>query len=319
MRTLKPSTFKVISAIFLLCALGFTWGSGYALARFAMTHDVSPLGYAFWQSFGPALLLASAASVNSGWRWCSRRYWPFFFSCGLFGIVIPNTNMYFTASHLPAGVLAVLVNTVPIIVYPLALLAKQESFDPWRLSALLVGLCGIMLIVAPSSIDVPSHWALLALISPLMFALCSIYIADQKEGTLTALQAASGMLVAASILLTPLVLQQKAFYPLSLPLTTSMKVILLEIVLSSIGYLLFFKLICLAGAVFYSLAGAVVALTGIFWGIFLFSEEPTPTQIFASVLITLAILAMSWRQKKQQENENAQPTCPTIYRTLSNF
>ena len=52
-----------IKAIGLLILLGVIWGSGYSIARYATTHGVSPLGYSFWQSVGPAvfLLLVSMA------------------------------------------------------------------------------------------------------------------------------------------------------------------------------------------------------------------------------------------------------------------
>ena len=116
---------QILKAPFLLILLGFIWGSGYSLAKYAMTNGVSPLGYSFWQSLGPALLLSIACLFSPKKSMPPFKYWPYFFICGLIGIAIPNTNMYFIASHLSAGLLAVLVNTVPLLVYPLALLYGQ--------------------------------------------------------------------------------------------------------------------------------------------------------------------------------------------------
>jgi drug/metabolite transporter (DMT)-like permease len=94
------------------------------------------------------------------------------------------------------------------------------------------------------------------------------------------------------------VIQQQAFHPLTLPFTVAKQVIVLEMILSSIGYLLFFMLIRKAGAVFYSLTGGVVALTGLFWGYLIFGEQPSKTQGIATLLIILAISLLSWRQAK---------------------
>jgi drug/metabolite transporter (DMT)-like permease len=158
---------------------------------------------------------------------------------------------------------------------------------------------GIILIVGIPTQNIYSKWTLLTLLSPLCFALCSIYIGAKQPPQISALEAASGMLLAATLILTPLVIQQHAFYPLTGPFTITKQVIVLEIGLSSIGYLLFFMLVRRAGPVFYSLTGGVVALTGLFWGYLVFAEYPSKTQAIAALLIILAIALLSWRQSKR--------------------
>ena len=293
--------YKTALALLLLVLLGFIWGSGYSLARFAMTHGVPPLGYAFWQALGPAILLTFSCLMTDAQPLFAKKNWLYFLVCGLIGIAIPNTNMYFIASHLPAGLLAVLVNTVPLLVYPLALLTRQERFDSWRILALVLGMSGILMIISPASQGLLSLWTLLAMISPLAFAFCSIYIGLKQPANLNALQAASGMLLAASLMLTPLVVQQQAFFALTSPFTPAKQVVLLEILLSSVGYFLFFKLIRLAGPVFYSLTGGIVALTGLFWGFVVFAEKPDPFQGIAIALVISAIFLLSWRQSRQSQ------------------
>lgn len=290
---------KTIKAIFLLITLGFIWGSGYALAKFALSQGVPPLGYAFWQSLGPALLLTLIGLLTKKSCLIRKDWWPYFFVCGFIGIAIPNSNMYFISSHLPAGLLAVLVNTVPILVYPLALLTGQERLDFWRLLAIILGMIGILLIVGINTDGLYSGWSILALLSPLGFALCSLYIGSRQPTKIHALQEASGMLLAASFLLLPLVLYQHAFYSLSAPFTLVKQVVVLEIFLSSLGYLLFFELIRLAGPVFYSLTGGIVALTGLFWGYLIFGELPNSVHAIAAALVTSAIFLLSWRQSQQ--------------------
>jgi drug/metabolite transporter (DMT)-like permease len=299
-------------SLLLLTLLGFIWGSGYSLAKYAMTHGVPPLGYSFWQSAGSAFLLTLFCFISRKRALFNRSYWPWYLICGLLGIAIPNTNMYFIASHIPAGLLAVLVNTVPLVVYPLALLTRQEHFDSFRVLAIVLGMIGIVLIIAPATHTVLSYWSMLTLITPLAFALCSIYISACQPKAVDALEAASGMLIAASLLLTPLIIQQQAFYPLTAPFTTAKLVVLLEIVLSSIGYFLFFKLIRLAGAVFYSLTGGVVSLTGLLWGFIVFDERPDALQWLAIGCVCTALFLLSWRQSRQFKGTNAESNRCTI-------
>ncbi len=291
------SSFKTIRAITLLFLLGFIWGSGYSLAKLAMLNGVPPLGYSFWQALGPALLLTFSSLCSKKTAVFHTHHWFYFLICGLIGIAIPNTNMYFIASHISAGLLAILVNTVPLIVYPLALLSRQERPDFWRFIALILGVFGIIFLISSPVTGLYSKWTLLTLITPFSFALCSIYIGLRRV-PIHSIEAASGMLLMASLLLTPLVIQQHAFYPLTLPLTLPKQVIILEMILSSIGYLLFFMLVRTAGPVFYSITGGVVALTGMFWGYVLFNEIPSPIQGTATVFIILAIALLSWRQSQ---------------------
>src|ERR1700742_3017714 len=98
---------KKTTSLLLLLTLGFIWGTGYSIARFATTHGVSPLGYSFWQALGPAILIGLLAFRKSQFKrtQIATPHLLYYFICGLTGIVIPNTNMYFAASHLPAGIL----------------------------------------------------------------------------------------------------------------------------------------------------------------------------------------------------------------------
>ncbi|KTC97404.1 ABC transporter permease [Legionella geestiana] len=285
----------------LLVLLGFIWGCGYSLSRYALTHGVPPLGYAFWQTLGPALLLGVTGGFRRGGRLRNPADWRFFLICGLAGIAIPNTNMYFLAPHLPAGMLAVLVNTVPLIIYPMAIFLGLERFESCRFSAVLLGVFGLMsLVTAPLSVNV---YTLAALLTPLAFAACSLYIANLGKQAPEAHESACGMLLAATLLLLPLVLSTHSFYPLSVFPDTVQSVVLLEILLSTIGYVLFFRLIRLAGPVFYSLVGGVVALTGIFWGRILFDERLTLRETLACACITGAVFLLSWRQSRLIKGE----------------
>jgi drug/metabolite transporter (DMT)-like permease len=299
MSTLPRS--KPFLGFLILIVLGFIWGTGYSIARFAMTNGVPPLGYSFWQSWGPAviislILLFSKQNLHITTISTARYY----FICGLTGIVIPNTSMYFAAPHLPASIMAMVVNTVPILAYPMALFARLESFNWQRMIGIALAFCALMLIILPKG-SLPSStmtpWVLSTLITPLSFAFCSIYIARFRPTGSDTLSLTAGMLIFSSFLLIPLVLITHSFYAFHLPFTLAEWVILLEIILSSIGYLLFFKLIKIAGPVYYSLVDTIVVLTGLFWGYLLFAEHLNKWTTAAVMLIVIALLLVTRQQR----------------------
>lgn len=288
-----------LKSFLILLLLGTLWGTGYSIARYATLNGVPPLGYSFWQSLGPAILIGLLSQFSRSRLKFSAPFLRYYFICGLMGIVIPNTNMYFAAPHLPAGLLAVIVNTVPIVAYPLALFAGLESFNLVRLAGVISAVIGLMLIVVPSS-SLPSPdmipWVIMSLITPLSFAGCAVYIARYRPEKGDSLSLAAGTLIAAaSILVLPIVCTHN-FYVFHFPLLTADWVILLEILLSSLGYVLLFQLIKIAGPVYYSLVNAVVALTGLTWGYVIFSEKLNAWTSAAVIFILFALFLVTKRQ-----------------------
>lgn len=298
---MSNKTVSPLPSFFLLVILGTVWGTGYSIARFAMTHGVPPLGYSFWQSLGPALIIGFISFCKHRTFYTTVARSRYYLICGLTGIVIPNTSMYFAAQHLPASILAMVVNTVPIVAYPMALSMHMEKFNWQRFIGICAAFCGLMLIILPKS-SLPSPdmvpWVLSTLITPVSFAFCSIYIARFRPANSDTLSLTAGMLIASTLLLIPLVLLTHSMYFFNYPLTMPDNVILLEIVLSSIGYLLFFQLIKIAGPVYYSLVDTIVVLTGLTWGYLIFGERLNPWTGAAVCLILVALLLVTKQQRK---------------------
>ncbi|HTM63217.1 MAG TPA: DMT family transporter [Gammaproteobacteria bacterium] len=290
-----------MTSLGLLILLGMVWGTGYSIARFAMTNGVPPLGYSFWQSLGPAIVISLLSAYSSRNFSMTASRSRFYLVTGLTGIVIPNTTMYFAAPHLPAGILAMIVNTVPVIAYPMALFARLEKFNWERMIGIGCALIGLMLIILPaSSLPAPEMvpWVLSTLITPVSFAFCSIYIARYRPAGSDSLVLSAGMLTFSSIMLLPMVIMSGSFYPFHYPLTMPDWVVLLEIILSSIGYVLFFQLIKIAGPVYYSLVDTIVVITGLFWGRVIFGEKLNNWTFTAVFFIVVALLLVTRYQRK---------------------
>lgn len=298
---LFKKTSKTVNSLLILIALGMIWGTGYSIARFATINGVPPLGYSVWQSLGPAIIIGLVSLSYSSPLQMSVSRTRFYLICGLTGIVIPNTTMYFAAAHLPASILAMVVNIVPIIAYPMALMARLEHFNWQRMFGISLALLGLMLIILPKS-SLPSAemipWVLSTLITPVSFAFCSIYIARNRPKNSNNITLTAGMLIFSSLLLLPLVYFAHSFYFFHFPMTMPDGVIVLEIILSSVGYLLFFQLIKMAGPVFYSLVDTIVVLTGIFWGYVIFGETLNWWTSGAVCLIVIALLLVTQKQRK---------------------
>ena len=235
----------------------------------------------------------------------TQRQWSVFGLLGVVGILIPNANIYAIAPHLPSGLLAVIVNTVPIFTYILALSFGEERFTTSRLYTLILMLCGLGLVIFfqhTGTVLTLNRWALQALISPLCFALTAVMISKYPQ-KLKPIVLATGMMLCAGLLIAPWVLYTHQLY---LPNTTYWQgrdwAILLEIILSSMGYIVFFELLLRAGAVYYAFVGGVVAIVGLLWGSVFFHEHYPPFVLLGISLIVLSIFLNNTIQPAYKKN-----------------
>lgn len=283
-------------SIALLLLLGLLWGSGYTIARYCMTNGVAPLGYAFWQSLGPAVLMLIVVIAAKLPFEFSKQHIRYYIACGILGIAIPNTIIYFTAAHIPSGILTVLINTVPLIILPLAILLGQERANPLRIALVTLGFVGITLTIA-SNLDLPTlqsvPWTMIALLAPLCFALCAVIIGKYRPDNSHSLSLSLGMLIVSSLCLVPITLSMGEFHSL-LPLNNlANALIVLEIILSGLGYIVLFVLIRIAGPVYYSLVGGIASIVGLTWGRIFFGETLNHIAMIGVSCIILAVCLLT--------------------------
>jgi len=286
----------------LLISLGLIWGTSYVIAKFVIVHGVSPLGYSLWLTVGPAILLSIIAKFQRKLH-LSFEHIKYYCVCGLIGIAIPKSIVYMGAAHLPAGLLSVIVNTAPILTYPLALMAQQEHFQIKRFIGIVIGITGMLLLILPKA-SLPDDgmfpWAMLTFVTPICLAICAVYIKKNKPKNSTPISLSAGMLISATIFLIPVNFIFGEFYSITFPLYLVDFIILSKILLTSMGYILFFILIQRAGPVYYSLLGGIICITGLLFGYILFDEHLNMINIFAISVILLAISIMSMTNSKKE-------------------
>ena len=288
-------------ALILLIILGIDWASGYAIAGYCMTHGVNPYAYAFWQSFGPFVLLLLIQTLRRE-LWLEKSGVIYAILCGVFGIVIPNLLIYFAATHIPSGLLTVLANVSPIFTYPLALAFKDERFSFARLGLIVIGFIGVALVVIPNqhhlSLELGNGWLYVALLIPLSYAFSAVYLSRFHPGTGSVLNYAMWMLMVSTLCVSSLAVMNRGYYELRFNDFNS-GLIVLEILLSTCGYVLLFLIMKMVGAVYYSLVNAIAAVTGVAYGYFLFGQQFSWLTFVAIAVILLAISGLTYTQRQR--------------------
>ncbi len=290
-------------ALNLLLLLGIIWGSGFSLAKYVISHGVNFVIYTFWQTIGPGIILFIVAYLKYN-KVIFQDFWQFkkqLFIVAILGILIPNTIMYYTASKLPAGILALIVNTVPLIIYPCALLFQEEKFNLLRFSGVFLGLFSLSSLFFPNT-----HWKnisistiTLAMITPLCFSLTIIYI-NKNLTRLNSLSCSTWMMLIAAMFLLPINLYWYHNFTIIKINNFLMSLIFLKIIVSAIGYFLLFILVKTAGSVYYSFTNCIVAITGIIWGYIIFNETINFHIIMIVLFMIIAIICATISQQNSK-------------------
>lgn len=285
-------------SVLLLLILGTIWGSGYSLAKYATTHGITPLNYSFWQCLGPVLVLSIVNLIYREKSIFKKEYFFFFLISGALGLAIPNAIMYNMAPRLPSGILSIIINIVPVITFALTVGLGLNRFS-WKMFwAVFLTMLGLGLILLPNIWPVRGHllpYMLVSLSVPCCFSGYAIYIQSYRHQGMSARVMALGMLSSATLLQAPFIIYFHQFYWFHVIPTLPDLAVILEIILSSLGYIILFKLINRAGANYYSLVPAVVVMVGVLWGKLFFHEVIT-IYIFGSLIcIVMGIILATYK------------------------
>lgn len=208
------------------------------------------------------------------------------------GTLIPNTFSLIATDHLPAGIMAIIIATVPIMSLVVALLARIEKFSWMRCAGVLLGVSALMLVGLPdASLPDPSKapWLLVALIAPLCYAIEGNFVAARAPIKLSPVVTLFGASVLGSLLLLPIMVTTDMAVSLNTPWDLSRWAIVGSAVGHVIAYCGYLFLLSRAGAVFTSQIGYVVTLTGIIGAIIFLGESYGYTVWVAVAMMLLGV------------------------------
>jgi len=277
----------------LIVGAGVIWGGTFSLALIATAGGAHPLGLTAWQVALTAvffLVVCIASKVSLFDRRNLRHYGVLV----LIGITAPDLLYYFAAPHLSAGILAITVSAVPLFTYAIMMVMRFESLVARRFAGILLGMIAILLLVLPDQgLDSgdASFWILLVVLCALCYAIENVYISRgiPRHVDIREFLFASNLL--AAVILFPLAEYLGVGESWNWLLSDAGLAVTGIAAGSGFAYLMFFYSIKTAGPVFASQCAYVVTLSGVIWGIIVFSEQHT-VWVWASVAVMLLGLVL---------------------------
>ncbi len=278
----------------ILLVLGAVWGLTFSLAKIAAAGGAHPLGITLWQALLGAAILGAVALLRR--RRLSIKPWALqlYVLCGLLGTAIPGVLFFYAASRVSAGVLSITITVVPILTFVLSAMFGLDRFSFLRVMGVLFGTLAIVLLVVPEqSLSDPGSapWVLAACAASACYSVENLLIALRMPDGEDSFMLAFGMFLAASAMLTPVVIATDSFVVLAWPWGPVEWSIIGMAAISALAYSMYIYLIGWAGPVFASQLAYAVTFAGVLWGMALFGERHS-SWIWLSLALMLAGLAL---------------------------
>jgi len=270
-----------VAAYLALLAIGAAWGVTTPLVKTATLAGHGALGISLWQ----VALNLVVLGVFLGFRGQIRRL-PMdaasvrlYLVFGLLGIALPQWASFTGTTHLPAGVMSIVISLVPVFSLPLALALGTERFSARRLAGVALGALAIILLIAPGA-SLPEAglwgWVLVGALAPLFYAFEGAYVAGSTARGASALQVLWAGSVVAFVAVLPLSALFGGFISPLEGIGLGEAAILAAGLLSMAAFAGYIALLRHAGAVFGAQVAYTVTGSGVIWAMVILGERYSP-------------------------------------------
>ena len=278
---------------FLIQGAGIIWGATFSLAMIATAQGAHPLALSAWQVVLTAAFFF-ASFLFSRFTLFNPGHLRHYLVLALVGIIAPNLFYYHAAPQLSAGILAITISTVPLFTYAIMLVLRFESVVMRRMAGIFLGMIAILLLVLPDhgfSSDDASWWILLVIVCALLYAVENVYIGRGVAPSINIRELLFGSNLVAALIQFPLAMYFGVDKSWSWLASEAGLAITGIAVGSGFAYAMFFYTIKTAGPVFASQCAYAVTISGVIWGIIVFSEQHS-IWIWLSVMVMLLGLTL---------------------------
>jgi drug/metabolite transporter (DMT)-like permease len=293
--------------IFLLLFLGGSWGLYFSMLKIAVLSGISYTGILTLSTVGVAIGMSAIALLRGRRPQFRRRHNFFYLVCALTGYLVPMVAELLVISHMPAGLLALIVSIVPLATLLLAWMMKTDSIDLPRVAGILLGAFAIFAILLPDAHvgeAVAWRWLLLTLVVPVSYAIHHNFTARYWPADSDSYQVACGEALFAGALLLVFSCFNWNWQDLE-SWNRGHSAILFMAAISLIDIYIYFELIRIKGPIYTSHANYVMVVSGVLWGMVIFSERPSPLMWVSAVLL-IASLYLVGRSRKDEADAQVQ-------------
>jgi drug/metabolite transporter (DMT)-like permease len=279
---MKP---KDLLGLLLLAAI---WGSSFLFIKMV----VPRVGVGITMSMRvmiAAAFLVIVVCANGKFPDLKKNWWRYLL-LGLFNLVLPTALIVFSVSTINASTASILNAMTPLFTLLIARFWLNEKLGVQKISGLVLGLSGIIVLVgwSPMPLNASTGLALLASLgAAISYGFGNVFSRVKFAGA-EPMKTATGQMIAAAVLVSPILFTDTASGMVYTDVLLLLMV--LGIVCTALAFILYFKLISRIGSVNTSMVTILVPVFGILWSAIFFNEPVTQALLVSLLLITAGLL-----------------------------
>lgn len=284
---------------FWLLSLSVLWGGSFFFAKVVLA-ELAPLTVVFCRVALAALALNLVLAAAG--RRLLRPGAPFrsYAAMGVLNNLLPFGLIFWGQTQIASGLASILNATTPLFTLLVAhFVTSDERIGGLKLSALLIGIGGVAVLMGPdpigSSRDSAGQIACLG--AALSYAFAGVYGRRFAKMGISPLDAAAGQVTASALLILPIMLSVDRPWMLpALPGATTWGALAsLALLSTALAYVLYFRILAVAGATNLLLVTFLIPVTAILLGALILGERLAPRHFAGMLLISLSLAVIDGR------------------------
>jgi drug/metabolite transporter (DMT)-like permease len=277
--------------LFLLLGTGAALGLNFPIGKMAMAAGVTPALWAAVISAGAGLAMLLIVAVTE--RNDLSRTSTFYFAVvsGFLSYVVPNFLTYSVIPKIGSGLAAIMFALSPVVTALLSVLLRVRPPNLLGIFGITLGLAGAGIIIFSRNSDFrggATPWILAALLIPVFLGAGNVYRTMAWPFGASPRKLAAHTNLAAVPFLALAVYVQTGTFDLA-PLASIPELVVLQLVVSTVMFLMFFRLQQIGGPTYLSQIGYVAAAVGVVIGVFYFGEIYPPNVWVGAGVIAVGI------------------------------
>ena len=259
----------------LLVLMGAGWGLSGVIAKPIVDAGYRPFGIILWQMVIGAIVLGTLTYARGKPLRFAPRHIALYLFIALTGTLLPNVASYTALLHLPAGIMSIIIASVSMFAFPIALLLGNERFEGKRVLGLLAGLIGVVILAGPQA-HLPAGawvWIAVALIAPFLYGVEGNVVAKWGTAGLDPIQTLAGASLIGACLAIGMTLATDAWIDPFTAWDLPKVLIIANSTLHACVYSAYVWLVGRAGATFAAQVSYLVTGFGVLWAMVLLGES----------------------------------------------
>lgn len=281
----------------LLIVLSVVWGGSFFFGKVALA-ELAPFTIVLGRASVAAVVLYLMVRVTGQRMPTSPKLWGSFLVMGLLNNLIPFSLIFWGQTQIPSALASILNATTPLWTVVLAhVFTADERITPNRLSGVLFGLVGVVVVIGPDVLmglgqNVLAQLAVVG--AAISYGFAGIY--GKRFKGVSPIVTAAGQLTCTTLMVIPVALFVDRPWLLPVPTLKTWGALLgLALLSTTVAYVIYFRLLSTAGATNLLLVTFLIPVSALILGATFLGERLSPRAFVGMGLIGLGLAFMDGR------------------------